>query len=76
VLSTPSLDAGGVLAVGTYAGCVPAAARPGAYLLGAGTGLVLATLPVNNARVFAQPVFAGTRLHAATETSGLYAFRS
>jgi outer membrane protein assembly factor BamB len=76
VLGTPSLDAGGVLAVGTYTGCIPATAKPGAYLLDAGTGVVLATLPVNNARVFGQPVFAGTRLYVATETSGLYAFRS
>jgi outer membrane protein assembly factor BamB len=76
VLGTPSLDAGGVLAVGTYTGCVPSTAKSGAYLLDAGTGLVLATLPVNNAKVFAQPVFAGTGLYVATETSGLYAFTS
>jgi outer membrane protein assembly factor BamB len=74
VLGTPSLDAAGVLAVGTYTGCVPATARPGAYLLNAATGAVLATLPVNNGKVFAQPVFAGTRLYVATESSGLYAF--
>jgi hypothetical protein len=74
VLGTPSLDAGGVLAVGTYTGCVPATATPGAYLLNAATGAVLATLPVNHARVFAQPVFAGTRLYIATESGGLYAF--
>jgi polyvinyl alcohol dehydrogenase (cytochrome) len=74
VLGTPSLDAGGVLAVGTYTGCVPATATPGAYLLNAATGAVLATLPVNHARVFAQPVFAGPRLYVATESSGLYAF--
>lgn len=74
VLGTPSLDAGGVLAVGTYTGCIPATATPGAYLLAAATGAVLAALPVNNARVFAQPVFAGPRLYVATETGGLYAF--
>jgi outer membrane protein assembly factor BamB len=76
VLGTPSLDAGGVFAVGTYTGCVPATAKPGAYLLDAGTGAVLATLPVKDARVFGQPVFAGTRLYVATEASGLYAFRT
>jgi hypothetical protein len=48
--------------------------KPGAYLLNAATGGILATLPVNNARVFSQPVFAGTTLYVATETSGLYAF--
>jgi outer membrane protein assembly factor BamB len=74
VLGTPSLDAAGVLAVGTYTGCVPATATPGAYLLNARTGAILATLPVNKAKVFAQPVFAGARLYVATETSGLYAF--
>lgn len=74
VIGTPSLDAAGVLAVGTYTGCTPTTGRPGAYLLDAGTGSILATLPVNDARVFSQPVFAGTALYVATETSGLYAF--
>jgi polyvinyl alcohol dehydrogenase (cytochrome) len=74
VMGTPSLDAAGVLAVGTYTGCAPTVSKPGAYLLNAATGGILATLPVNNARVFSQPVFAGTTLYVATETSGLYAF--
>jgi hypothetical protein len=74
VLGTPSLDAAGVLAVGTYTGCTPSTAKPGAYLLNAGTGGILTTLPVNNARVFGQPVFAGAALYVATESSGLYAF--
>jgi outer membrane protein assembly factor BamB len=74
VLGTPSLDGAGVLAAGTYTGCVPGTSKPGAYLLNAGTGAVLATLPVNNAKVFGQPVFAGTGLYVATESSGLYAF--
>ena len=39
-----------------------------------GSLVVLATLPVNNAKVFGQPVFAGTGLYVATESSGLYAF--
>jgi polyvinyl alcohol dehydrogenase (cytochrome) len=76
VLGTPSLDGAGVLAVGTYTGCTPTTSKPGAYLLNAATGVILATLPVNNARVFGQPVFAGTRLYVATESSGLYAFGS
>ena len=74
VMGTPSLDGGGVLAVGTYTGCVPSTSRTGAYLLNAATGGILATLPVNNAKVFGQPVFAGTGLYVATESSGLYAF--
>jgi polyvinyl alcohol dehydrogenase (cytochrome) len=74
VMGTPSLDAAGVLAVGTYGGCAPAGSTPGAYLLDAATGAVLKTLPVNGSKVFGQPVFAGTRLYVATEASGLYAF--
>ena len=74
VMGTPSLDGASVLAVGTYTGCVPSTGKTGAYLLNAGTGGILATLPVNNARVFGQPVFAGTALYVATESSGLYAF--
>jgi hypothetical protein len=76
VIGTPSLDAARVLAVGTYTGCVPPTSKPGAYLLDAGDGSILATLPVNDARVFSQPVFAGTALYVATESSGLYAFGS
>jgi len=74
VMGTPSLDAAGVLAVGTYAGCTPSTSKTGAYLLNASTGASLATLPVNNGKVFSQPVFAGTSLYVATESSGLYAF--
>jgi outer membrane protein assembly factor BamB len=74
VMGTPSLDAAGVLAVGTYAGCRPAGSTPGAYLLNAATGAILKTLPVNGSKVFAQPVFAGTSLYVATEANGLYAF--
>jgi outer membrane protein assembly factor BamB len=74
VMGTPGLDAAGVLAVGTYSGCKPSTARPGAYLLNASTGAVLATLPVGNAKVFGQPVFANSDLYVATETGGLYAF--
>ncbi|HKV67443.1 MAG TPA: PQQ-binding-like beta-propeller repeat protein [Gaiellales bacterium] len=74
VLGTPSLDGAGVLAVGTYTGCVPSTAKTGAYLLNAATGAILATLPVANAKVFGQPVFAGTALYVATESGGLYAF--
>jgi hypothetical protein len=73
-MGTPSLDGSGVLAVGTYTGCVPSTSKTGAYLLNARTGAVLATLPVTNARVFGQPVFAGTALYVATEAGGLYAF--
>ena len=76
VIGTPSLDAAAVLAVGTYAGCKPSTSKTGAYLLNAGTGAILATLPVNNGKVFSQPVFAGTSLYVATESGGLYAFGS
>ena len=75
-MGTPSLDAAAVLAVGTYAGCKPSTSKTGAYLLNAGTGAMLATLPVNNGKVFSQPVFAGTSLYVATESGGLYAFGS
>jgi outer membrane protein assembly factor BamB len=72
VEGTPSLDAAGVLAAGTYgfANCPSF----GAYLLNAATGTILTTLPVGSARVFAQPVFAQQTLFVATETNGLYNF--
>ncbi len=72
VEGTPSLDAAGVLAAGTYgfANCNP----PGAYLINAATGAILTTLPAGSARVFAQPVFAQQTLFVATETNGLYNF--
>ncbi len=74
VLGTPSLNAAGVLAVGTYTGCKPSTSKPGAYLINASNGSILAALPVNNAKVFGQPVFANSDLYVATEASGLYAF--
>ena len=70
-MGTPSLNAGGVLAVGTRTGCHPSTSKPGAYLLDAATGAILATLPVGKNPVYAQPVFGGSNLCVATETGGL-----
>jgi len=70
VMGTPSLDSAGVLAAGTYRCVKPA--TPGAYLLNAGTGAILSTLPVGASKVFAQPVFAQGTLFVATESAGLY----
>jgi len=72
VEGTPSLDAAGVLAAGTYdfTNCAP----QGAYLLNAATGAMLIALPVGSAKVFAQPAFAQQTLFIATETNGLYNF--
>jgi polyvinyl alcohol dehydrogenase (cytochrome) len=72
VMGTPSLDAAGVLAAGTYS--CPPPSTPGAYLLNDRTGAVLASLPVNGSKVFGQPVFAGGSLFVASESSGIYAF--
>lgn len=71
VLGTPTLDSAGVLAVGTYRCTKPAA--PGAYLVDASNGNMLAALPVTS-RIFAQPVFAQGTLFVATESGGLYNF--
>jgi len=70
VMGTPSLDSAGVLAAGTYRCVKPA--TPGAYLINAGTGAILSTLPVGASKVFAQPVFAQGTLFVATESGGLY----
>lgn len=72
VMGTPSLDAAGVLAAGTYQ--CPSGSTPGAYLINASTGALLATLPVGASRVFGQPVFAQGTLFVATVTGGLYNF--
>jgi polyvinyl alcohol dehydrogenase (cytochrome) len=70
VMGTPSLDSANVLAAGTYRCVSPA--TPGAYLIDAGTGAVLSTLPVGTSKIFAQPVFAQGTLFVATESGGLY----
>jgi outer membrane protein assembly factor BamB len=70
VMGTPSLDSAGVLAAGTYRCVKPA--TPGAYLINAGTGAILSTLPAGANKVFAQPVFAQGTLFVATESGGLY----
>ncbi len=72
VMGTPSLDSARVLAVGTYYCTSPG--TPGAYLVNALTGAVLATLPVASGKVYAQPVFAQSQLFVASESNGLYAF--
>jgi outer membrane protein assembly factor BamB len=72
VLGTPSLDSAGVLAVGTYHCVSPN--TPGAYLVDASTGAILAPVPVGSTKVFGQPVFAQGTLFVATEKNGLYDF--
>jgi len=76
VMGTPSKDSAGVLAVGTYNCFRPLQPgfKPGAYLLDAGTGAILKTLPVGSSKVFGQPVFARGSLFVATESKGLYDF--
>ena len=71
-MGTPSLNGAGVIAAGTYT--CPAPNTPGAYLLNAGSGAVLTSLPVNGSRVFDQPMFAGGSLFVAAESGGIYAF--
>ena len=71
VLGSPSGDAGGVIAVVTRGSCT-APATDALYLVAAGTGQVLATIPTSSL-TFAQPAFAGKRLFVATETNGLLA---
>jgi outer membrane protein assembly factor BamB len=72
VMGTPSLDGAGVIAAGTYT--CPSPNTPGAYLLDAGSGAVLTSLPVNGSKVFGQPVFAGGSLFVASASGGIYAF--
>ena len=72
VMGTPSLDSAGVLAAGTYT--CPSSKTPGAYLLDASTGSIIATLPIGSNRVFSQPVFAQGTLFVSTESGGLYDF--
>lgn len=71
-VGTPSADSAGVLAVATW-GCT-APNTPGAYLLNAATGAIVATLPVGTSHIFAQPVFAQGTLFVATGATGLYDF--
>lgn len=71
VLSTPSLDGAGLLAVGTYSdGPDPEAD----YLLNASTGAIVATVSNGDSSQFAQPVFADQYLFIATAAAGLYAY--
>jgi len=71
VVGTPTLDAAGVLAAGTFYRCHTTS---DAYLINAATGAILTTLPVGSTRIFSQPVFAQAALFVATETHGLYDF--
>ena len=72
VRGTPALDQSGVLGVGTYTCTSPS--TPGAYLIDAATGTILATLPTGSGHVFSQFVFNQSVLLVATESNGLYEF--
>jgi outer membrane protein assembly factor BamB len=72
VRGTPTLDQAGVLGVGTYTCTSPS--TPGAYLINATTGTILAKLPTGSSPVFGQLVFDQGVLLVATETNGLYGF--
>jgi outer membrane protein assembly factor BamB len=72
VLGTPSVDAGGVIAVPTFD------YRHGpnrVFLVSAATGRPLGHLPIEPDQDFAQPAFAQGFLFVATVDHGLYAFR-
>lgn len=66
VIGSPTLDAGGVLAVPTYSSA-------GVYLLDAATGAILADIATGPD--FGQPVFADRMLLIPTKQNGLWAYR-
>lgn len=61
VLGSPTLDAGGLLTVGTYA------TAGGVYLINAATGAIVVKLTTG--KTFAQSVFANSRLYTATSNA-------
>jgi outer membrane protein assembly factor BamB len=72
VLTTPTVNGGGVLAVGTYGGST---GTPNAvYLVDASSGTILRTLNPGG-RVFAQSVFANGYLFTASVGKRLNAYR-
>jgi len=64
VMGSPSLDGGGVLAVGTFN--EPDITQNAVYLLNSSNGNIVTTIPEPDNVVFAQPVFAGNDLFVAT----------
>jgi outer membrane protein assembly factor BamB len=71
VFGSPSLDAGGVLAVPTFD---DASSQNGTYLVNAATGAVLKTIAVSNAKQFAQPIFANKYLLLGQLNQGVGAY--
>jgi outer membrane protein assembly factor BamB len=71
VMGSPSMNAGGVIAAGTYNTVTFSANR--VYLLDASDGSVVHTIQ-EDAPVFAQPVFADTHLFVATTAGVLTAY--
>jgi len=72
ILGTPTLDAAGVLAVGSYA----SGAADVVWLFNAANGRLLRTISVGQNAVFGQPVFADNYLLIPTNGStGLYVYR-
>jgi outer membrane protein assembly factor BamB len=71
VMGSPTLSGGGVIAAGTFNNTTPSANR--VYLLSAADGSVVNSI-VTGSSVFAQPVFADTRLFIATTKGTLTSF--
>jgi outer membrane protein assembly factor BamB len=71
VIGSPTLDAGGVIAVGVFGG------RTGPFLLNASTGARLATLRVGKGKTFGQSIFTDSGLLlATTQSAGITAFEA
>jgi hypothetical protein len=71
VFGSPALDGAGVLAVPTID---DSSTENGTYFVNASTGALLGHISVNNAKQFAEPVFAGGYLLLGQVNQGLNAY--
>lgn len=71
ILGSPSIDGAGVIAASTFD--TSSGASNATYLIDAGTGAILKTLP--HSAAFPQPVFAGSELLVATQHDGVQVYR-
>jgi polyvinyl alcohol dehydrogenase (cytochrome) len=70
ILGSPSVDGAGVIAASTFD--LSSGASNATYLIDAGTGAILKTLP--HSAAFPQPVFVGSQLLVATQHEGLQVY--
>ncbi len=73
IIGTPGMDGAGVIVAASYGSTT---GKNGVFLINAGTGKILKTIPYTASSTFGQPVFADNYLFVASVSQGLKAYKA